>query len=50
MRDIFSVDFKCNYRFNCRLEFKNMMLREIFGGKMEKLAGGCSVLQWALGE
>jgi len=27
-----------------------MMLREIFGGKMEKLAGGCSVLQWALGE
>ena len=27
-----------------------MVLREIFGGKMEKLTGGCSVLQWSLGE
>jgi hypothetical protein len=27
-----------------------MVLWEIFGGKMEKLAGGCSVLQWSLGE
>ena len=40
MRDIFSVVFKCNYLFNCRLEFKNMVLREIFGGKLEKLTGG----------
>ena len=40
MRDIFSVVFKCNYLFNCRLEFKNMVLREIFGGKMKKLTGG----------
>jgi len=36
--------------FNCRLEFKNIALREIFGGKMEKLTGGCRKLQWALGE
>ena len=40
MRDIFSVVFKCNYLFNCRLEFKNMVLREIFGGKVKKLTGG----------
>ena len=40
MRDIFSVVFKCNYLFNCRLEFKNVVLREIFGGKMETLIGG----------
>ena len=40
MRDIFSLVFKCNYLFKCRLEFKNMVLREIFGGKMEKLTGG----------
>jgi hypothetical protein len=26
--------------FNCRLEFKNMVLREIFGGEMERLTGG----------
>jgi hypothetical protein len=40
VRDIFSLVYKCNYLFNCRLEFKNMVLREIFGGKMEKLTGG----------
>jgi len=28
----FSVVFKCNYLFNCKLEFKDMVLREIFGG------------------
>jgi hypothetical protein len=42
--------FKCNYLFNCRLEFKNMVLREIFGGKMEKLTGGWGKLQWILRE
>jgi len=40
VRDIFSVVFKCNYLFDCRLGFKNMVLREIFGGKVEKLTGG----------
>ena len=40
MRDVFSVVSKSNYLFNCRLEFKNMVLREIFGGKMEKLTAG----------
>ena len=30
----------CNYLFECRLEFKNVVLREIFGGEMEKLTGG----------
>ena len=50
MRDIFSAVFKCNYLFDCRLQFKNMVLREIFGGKVEMLTGGCSVLQWSLGE
>ena len=50
MRDIFSEVFKYNYLFNCRLEFKNMVLREIFGGKMEKLTGGWRKLKWALGE
>ena len=25
-------------RVSCRLEYKNMVLREIFGGKMEKLS------------
>jgi hypothetical protein len=34
------VVFKCNYLFNCRLEFKNVVLREILGGEMEKLKGG----------
>jgi hypothetical protein len=32
--------FICNYLFECRLEFKDVVLREIFGGKMEKLTGG----------
>jgi hypothetical protein len=32
--------FISNYLFNCRVEFKNVALREIFGGKMEKLTGG----------
>ena len=50
MRDIFSEVLKCNYLFNCRLEFKNMVLWEIFGGKVEKLTGGWRKLQWALGE
>ena len=50
MRDIFSVVFKCNYLFDFRLQFKNMVLREIFGGKMEKLTGGWRKMQWALGE
>jgi hypothetical protein len=50
VRDIFSVVFKCNYLFNCRLEFKTMVLREIFGGKVEMLTGGWRKLQWALGE
>jgi len=27
-----------------------MVLREIFGGEMERLAGGWRELQWALGE
>ena len=26
----------CNYLFNCGLHFKNVVLRKIFGGKMEK--------------
>ena len=50
MRDIFCVVLKCNYLFNFRLEFKDMVLREIFGGEMEKLTGGWRELQWALGE
>jgi hypothetical protein len=28
----------------------NGVLREIFGGKMEKLTGGWKILNWALGE
>jgi hypothetical protein len=30
----------CNCVFGCRLEFKNMVLKEILGGEMEKLTGG----------
>ena len=37
---IFIVVFKCNYLFNCRLEFKIIALREIFVGGVEKLTGG----------
>ena len=49
-RDIFSVLSKCNYMFNCRLKFKNIVLREIFGGEVETITGGWRELQWALGE
>jgi len=31
--------------FNCGLQFKNMALRELFGGEMEKLTGGWRKLQ-----
>ena len=34
------VVYICNYLFDCRLEFKDVVLREIFGGEMEKLTGG----------
>jgi len=44
------VVFKCNYLFNFGLEFKDMVLREMFGGKMERLTGGWGELQWALSE
>ena len=31
----------CDYLFGCRLEFVvHVVLREIFGGEMEKLTGG----------
>ena len=49
-RDIFSVVFKGNYLFNCRLEFNNIVLREMFGGEVERLTGGWRELQWALEE
>ena len=39
-RDIFSAVFKCNYCFNYRLEFTEIVLREMFGGEMERLTGG----------
>jgi hypothetical protein len=42
--------FKCDYLFDCRLEFKDIVLREMFGGKVERLTGGWRKLQWALGE
>jgi len=42
--------FKCNYLFNCRQEFNNLVLREIFGGEVERLTGGWRELQWALEE
>jgi len=35
-----NVVFKCNALFNWRLQFNNMVLRKVFGGKMEKLTGG----------
>ena len=34
------VVFKCDYLFGCRLELKTVVLREIFGGEMEKLTEG----------
>ena len=46
-REVFSVVFKCNFLFNCRMEFKNMLLREMFGGKVERLTGGWRELRWA---
>ena len=42
--------FKYYYLFDCRQEIKNVVLREVFGGIMEKLAGGWRKLQWALEE
>ena len=42
--------FKCNCLFNCRLQFNNMVLRMLFGSKMEKLTGGWRKFQWDLGE
>jgi len=39
-KDIFKCSFKCNYLFNFRLEFKNMVLRKIFGGNLVMLTGG----------
>ena len=42
------VVFKCNNLFNCRLEFKNVVLREVLGAEMELLTGGgenCDGLQ-----
>jgi len=49
-RDIFSVVFKCNYLFNFRLEYNNSVLREMYGGEVERLTGGCREKRWALGE
>ena len=49
-RDIFSVVFKCNYLFKFRLEFNNIVLREMFGGELERLTGGWGKLQCSLGE
>jgi hypothetical protein len=37
---LFNVLFKYNYIFDCRLEIKNVEMRKIFGGKLEKLTGG----------
>jgi len=37
---LLSVVLKCIDLFNCRLECNNMVLREIFVGKMEMLTGG----------
>ena len=45
-RDVFSVVFKCNYLFNCRLEFKDIVLREMSSGEVERLTGGWGKLQW----
>jgi len=47
---LFYVFFKNNYFFESRLEIKNVVLREIFGVKIEKLTGGWIKFQWALGE
>jgi hypothetical protein len=47
---VLSVISKCKYLFSCRLEFKNLMLKEIFGGEIKKWTGGWRKLKWALGE
>jgi len=39
-RIFLNVFFKRNYLSNYRLEFNNMVLWEIFGGKMELFTGG----------
>jgi hypothetical protein len=46
---LFNIFLKYNYLFDCRLEIKYMEMRGIFGGKLEKLKGGCRKFQWALG-
>ena len=46
----FSAVSKCNYLFNCGLAFKYLVLKGIFGGKMERLTGGWREFQWALRE
>ena len=37
---VLHVIFECNYLSNHKLEYKNIVLRNVFGGKMEKLTGG----------
>jgi len=36
--------------FICRLEIKDFVLKEIFGGEVERLTGGLWKLHWVLGE
>jgi hypothetical protein len=40
---VLNVVFECNYLSNYRLEFKNMMLRKIFGDKL--LTGRWKIFQ-----
>jgi hypothetical protein len=35
--------------FGCGVELKNVVLREIFGGEMERLTGRLRKLYWVLG-
>ena len=37
--ELLQLVFICNYLFDCRLEFKNVVLGKIFGGKMEQGVG-----------
>jgi hypothetical protein len=37
---VLQVIFKCNYLSNHKLEYKNILLRNVFVGKMGKLTGG----------
>ena len=37
--------FKYNNFFNCRREFKNIVLREVFVWKLKRLTGGWRILQ-----